>query len=97
MRGVYEGPPWKQRNPRARNAWVPKPQRARYTGSTGLKPLNPGQTHNIGSSDHLLQVQHKGGHVEIVDHFDHPKGSPEAVDAHVVHIVDQFGRVIEKD
>ena len=31
---------------------------------------NPGQNINIGSKDHLTQIQHKKDCVEIVDHFD---------------------------
>lgn len=50
-----------------------------------LKPVNPGQTFNIGTQDHLTQVQHKGFRVDIVDHLD--KG-PNPVD---VHIVTQIG------
>ncbi len=55
-----------------------------------VKPLNPGSTHNIGSAEHLTQVQHKGDHVDIVDHFDH--GS-KPVPAHVVTQVDGSGNV----
>ena len=57
---------------------------------TEIRPLNPGQTMNIGTSDHLTQVQHKGGRVDIVDHFDKGK-SP--VDAHIVHTVDKAGNI----
>jgi hypothetical protein len=55
-----------------------------------LRPVNPGQTFNIGSSDHLTQVQHKHDRVEIVDHFD--KG-PNPVGVHIVARVDRSGNV----
>lgn len=53
-------------------------------------PLNPGQTMNIGSDDHLTQIQHKGDRVEIVDHFD--KGSNPAP-FHIVTRIDGEGNV----
>ncbi len=59
-----------------------------------LKPINPGQTFNIGSADHLTQIQHKGNQVEIVDHFD--KG-PLPVDYHIVTIVGPNGQITDKD
>lgn len=34
------------------------------------KIINPGGTINIGSLDHLTQIQHKKSYVDIVDHFD---------------------------
>lgn len=46
-----------------------------------LKPLNPGETMNIGTPDHLTQIQHKITQIDIVDHFDH---GPSPIDAHVV-------------
>ena len=49
-----------------------------------LRPVNPGQTFNIGSQDHLTQIQHKVDRVEIVDHFD--KGS-SPVDLHLITTV----------
>jgi hypothetical protein len=55
-----------------------------------VKPLNPGQTLNIGTSDHLTQVQHKYDRVDIVDHFD--KG-PNPVDCHIIHTVDRKGNI----
>ncbi|MCG3148538.1 MAG: hypothetical protein PCFJNLEI_01982 [Verrucomicrobiae bacterium] len=54
------------------------------------RPLNPGHTHNIGSQDHLTQVQHKYDHIEIVDHFDH--GS-KPVGLHLVTKVDRHGNI----
>lgn len=55
-----------------------------------MDPLNPGQTHNIGSSDHLTQIQHKGDRVDIVDHFDH---GPNPVDAHIITSVGPDGSI----
>lgn len=57
---------------------------------SGFKFVNPGRTANFGSSEHLTQVQHKGTHVDIVDHFD--KGS-KPVDVHVVHRVNHNGKI----
>ena len=57
---------------------------------SGFKPVNPGQTFNIGSSDHLAQVQHKHDHVDIVDHFDH---GPDPVDVHIIHHIDKTGNI----
>ncbi len=55
-----------------------------------IRPVNPGQTFNIGSADHLTQVQHKRDRVEIVDHLD--KG-PDPVDVHIVTQVDRRGNI----
>jgi hypothetical protein len=55
-----------------------------------MKPLNPGQTMNIGSINHLTQIQHKGDRVDIVDHFDH---GPTAVDAHIVTTIRPNGKI----
>ena len=55
-----------------------------------LRPVNPGQTFNIGSPDHLTQVQHKRDRVEIVDHLDH---GPGPVDVHIVTRVDRNGNI----
>ncbi|MFH1207907.1 MAG: hypothetical protein V1668_04940 [Patescibacteria group bacterium] len=55
-----------------------------------LKSINPGRTIDIGSSDHLTQIQHKGDRVEIVDHFD--KGT-KPVDFHIITTVDRNGNV----
>jgi len=55
---------------------------------SGLKPLNPGQTMNIGTPDHLTQIQHRRDHIDIVDHFD--KG-PKPIDAHVITRIDRKG------
>ncbi|MFH1461089.1 MAG: hypothetical protein ABIF84_01575 [Patescibacteria group bacterium] len=46
-----------------------------------MKPIGPGQTFNIGTPDHLTQIQHKGDRVDIVDHFDH---GPDPVDLHII-------------
>lgn len=48
----------------------------------------PGQQVNIGSSDWLTQVQHKGDRVDIVDHADH-----DGMPAHVVTSVDRDGNI----
>ncbi|NCC70125.1 hypothetical protein EOM09_00905 [bacterium] len=58
---------------------------------TGI--LNPGQTFNIGSSDHLTQVQHKGDRVDIVDHMDHGNNP---VDVHIITSIDKFGNIKTK-
>ncbi len=55
-----------------------------------IKPVNPGQTMNIGSTDHLTQIQHKGDEVQIVDHFDH---GPDPVDAHIVTKIGPKGNI----
>jgi len=55
-----------------------------------IKPLNPGQTHNIGTPDHLTQIQHKGTHVDIVDHMDR---GPNAVNAHIVTRIGPGGSI----
>ena len=55
-----------------------------------IRPVAPGEKVNFGSPDHLTQVQHKGTHVDIVEHLD--KG-PLAVDAHLVTKVDGFGNI----
>ena len=31
-------------------------------------PLNPNDTMNIYDNNHLTQIQHKGDHIDIVDH-----------------------------
>ena len=54
------------------------------------KIINPGKTVNIGSKDHLLQIQHKGNRVDIVDHFDKGKKS---VPLHIVTKVDKNGKI----
>jgi hypothetical protein len=59
-------------------------------GSPDMRPLNPGQTMNIGAPDHLSQVQHKGDRVEIVDHMDHGR---DPVPVHIVTTVDRQGRI----
>jgi hypothetical protein len=50
--------------------------------------VSPGQTMNIGSADHLTQIQHKGDRVEIVDHFDH-----DSIPFHLVTRVTRDGSV----
>jgi hypothetical protein len=45
---------------------------------------------NIGSSDHLTQIQHKGSRVDIVDHLDHGE---LGVDAHIITSVNQDGSI----
>ena len=55
-----------------------------------LKQLKPGQTMNIGSSDHLTQIQHKINRVDIVDHFDH---GIKPVNFHVVHSITSDGKI----
>jgi len=54
-----------------------------------MGPL-PIRTTNIGSPDHLTQVQEYGDRVEIVDHFDH--GS-NPVDLHIVQVVGADGSI----
>lgn len=58
-------------------------------GLDNIKPLNPGQTMNIGSPGHLTQIQHKGTDVDIVDHCHH--GSPE--EFHIVHKIGPDGSI----
>ena len=55
-----------------------------------FKPVNPGQTFNIGSSDHLSQIQHKGDRVDIVDHMD--KGN-DPVDVHIITSINKDGSI----
>ena len=50
--------------------------------------LKPGRTLNIGSPDHLTQVQHKGSRVDIVDHFHLNRGK----DIDPRHLVTSIGR-----
>ena len=52
--------------------------------------VNSGQTFNIGSKDHLTQVQHKGDRVDIVDHMDHGRNP---VDVHIITSVDRNGNI----
>jgi len=59
-------------------------------GESPLSPVNPGQTFNIGTPDHLTQVQHKFDRVDVVDHFD--KG-PNPVDAHIVTTIGKDGSI----
>lgn len=54
-----------------------------------LKPVNPGQTHNIADASRLVQVQHKQDRVEVVTHLD--KG-PKPFDVHVVSTIDRNGK-----
>jgi len=58
-----------------------------------IRPINPGRTLNIGSPDHLTQIQHKGNRVDIVDHLDH--GS-DGVKAHIVNTVTPDGKIRQK-
>ena len=58
--------------------------------SVPMRPVNPGQTFNIGTPDHLTQVQHKRDYVDIVDHFDH---GPKPVPFHLVTRVNEDGNV----
>lgn len=58
--------------------------------SNSFEPLNPGSTFNIGSPNHLTQVQHKFNQVEIVDHFD--KG-PDPIDLHIVTTINKRGEI----
>lgn len=55
-----------------------------------VKPINPGGTVNIGSPDHLTQMQHKGDRVDIVDHLD--KG-PNPVDFHIITTIGPKGDI----
>ena len=55
-----------------------------------FKPVNPGQTFNIGSSDHLSQIQHKGDRVDIVDHMDKGK---DPVDVHIITSINKDGSI----
>ncbi len=55
-----------------------------------IEPINPGQTFNIGTPDHLTQIQHKGPHVDVVDHFD--KG-PDQVPIHIVTCINRDGTI----
>ena len=52
--------------------------------------ISPGQSINIGSSDHLTQIQHKGDRVDIVDHFD--KG-PDSLPVHIITTVEADGTI----
>ena len=54
-----------------------------------IRSINPGSTHNIGSKDHLTQIQHKGDHVDIVDHTLHD----QPFHPHIVTHVDKDGNV----
>jgi hypothetical protein len=51
---------------------------------------DPIRTTNIGSPDHLTQVQEFGDRVEIVDHFDH---GLKPVDLHLIHTVGADGSI----
>lgn len=53
-----------------------------------ISPINPGQTFNIGSLDHLTQIQHKGSFVDIVDHCDHGD-----TDFHIRHRIGPDGSI----
>lgn len=55
-----------------------------------IKPLNPGQTFNIGSPDHLSQIQHKGDRIDIVDHMDKGKAP---VDVHIITSINRDGSI----
>ncbi len=55
-----------------------------------IKPINPGKTFNIGSSDHLTQIQHKGKYIDIVDHFD--KGN-DPIDFHIITKINPDGSI----
>ncbi len=55
-----------------------------------LGSIGPGQTINIGTPDHLTQIQHRGDHVDIVDHFDHGK---DGVPAHIVTSIGHDGSI----
>lgn len=58
--------------------------------STNIQPINPGQTYNVGSREHLIQTQHKYDRVEIVDHFDKGK---YPVPVHIVTKIDRNGEI----
>ena len=51
-----------------------------------IQPINPGRTFNIGNPEHLIQIQHKNDHIDIVDHLD--KGTRPAP----LHIVTRVNR-----
>lgn len=57
--------------------------------SDDIKPVNPGQTHNIYKDGNLSQTQHKGDRVDIVDHVHEPKESGP----HVITTVDKKGNI----
>lgn len=59
--------------------------------SGNMRPLNPGQTFNIGNPSWLTQVQHKGDRVEIVDHADHG-----GMSGHIVTTVGLDGKITTK-
>ncbi len=54
------------------------------------KIISEGQTINIGSCNHLTQVQHKGDSVDIVDHLDH-----NGIPAHFITSVKSDGTLSE--
>jgi len=61
-------------------------------GDHNIHIKGPGQTINMGSSDWLTQVQHKGDHIDIVDHF-HNSQTGLGVPGHEVMSVDRDGNL----
>ena len=69
--------------------YIPPPNFGDPLPPPGIKPLAPLQTDNIWSGEHLIQTQHKGSHIDIVDHID--KIHPDA--GHIITRVDRDGNI----
>ncbi len=58
--------------------------------TASMKPLNPGKTMKIGSPSWLTQIQHKGDHIDIVDHAHKTPGIPNL---HIITSIDKDGKI----